>query len=217
MIQLITRSQGAIWGLHDCIWDVIHRVMESAGKSALDSLEIALHLVDMLPSIPLHLTFNTAIADLPGFMPKALTDISLPSTYHGAMTAPSKGTLMSVHGAGDQGMRATWHMTATDMGSTQATMSQSAGPNDPNICGTSLSPTARVSTFTGWHATGYHMPCSPSYSHSQSPSPHRHVQRSKPRSRSHTSDSSVSTLSNLSSTESESDSKPSGGGSNHQE
>ena len=28
MIQLITRSQEAIWGLHDRIWDVIHYVME---------------------------------------------------------------------------------------------------------------------------------------------------------------------------------------------
>ena len=52
MIQLITRSQETIRGLHDHIWDVIHHVMEKAGKSAADRLEIALHLVDMLPSIP---------------------------------------------------------------------------------------------------------------------------------------------------------------------
>ena len=72
MIQLITRSQEAIRGLHDRIWDVVCHVMEKAGKSAGDGLEIALRLVDMLPSIPLHLTFNTAIADLPRFTPEAL-------------------------------------------------------------------------------------------------------------------------------------------------
>ena len=93
MIQLITRSQEAIQGLHDHIWDVVHWVMESAGKSTADSLEIALCLVDMLPSIHLHLTFNTAIADLPRFTPEALTYTSLPSTYQGAMTAPSEETL----------------------------------------------------------------------------------------------------------------------------
>ena len=33
MIQLITRSQEAIQALHECIWKVVRRVMESAGKS----------------------------------------------------------------------------------------------------------------------------------------------------------------------------------------
>ena len=37
---------------------------EDAGKSAADSLGIALHLVDMLPAIPLQLAFNTATAGL---------------------------------------------------------------------------------------------------------------------------------------------------------
>ena len=78
MIQLITRSQETIRGLHDRIWDVVRHVMEKAGKSTADGLEIALRLVDMLPSIPLHLTFHTAIADLPGFTPEALTYASPP-------------------------------------------------------------------------------------------------------------------------------------------
>ena len=52
MIQLITRSRQAIQALHERIWKVVHQVMESAGKSVADSLEIALCLVDMLPSIP---------------------------------------------------------------------------------------------------------------------------------------------------------------------
>ena len=54
--------------------------MESAGKSAADGLGIALRLVDMLPTIPLQLTFNTVTAGLPGYTPKALTYASSLST-----------------------------------------------------------------------------------------------------------------------------------------
>ena len=99
MIQLITMSQETIRGLHDCIWDVIHHVIEKAGKSPADGLEIALHLVDMLLSIPLHLTFHTAIADLPGFTPKALAYALLPWTIQDAMIAPGGETLDSAHSA----------------------------------------------------------------------------------------------------------------------
>ena len=59
MVWLINRSQDAIQALHDCIWEVVRRVMESTGKSAADGLGIALHLVSMLPTIPLQPAFNT--------------------------------------------------------------------------------------------------------------------------------------------------------------
>ena len=59
MVQLVNRSQEAIQALHECIWEVVRQVMESAGKSAADGLGVALHLVGMLPTIPLQLTFNT--------------------------------------------------------------------------------------------------------------------------------------------------------------
>ena len=70
MIELITRSREAIEALHECIWKVVSQVMENAGKSTVDSLGIALHLVDMLQTIPLQLDFNTATAGLPGCAPK---------------------------------------------------------------------------------------------------------------------------------------------------
>ena len=35
MVRLINRSQEAIQALHDRIWEVVRRVMESAGRSAL--------------------------------------------------------------------------------------------------------------------------------------------------------------------------------------
>ena len=86
MTQLITRSQEAIQALHECICEVVHWVMESAGKSTVDGLEVALCLVDMLLSIALHLTFNTVTTGLPGFTPEALTYASPLSTDRGAMT-----------------------------------------------------------------------------------------------------------------------------------
>ena len=49
------------------------RVMESAGKLAADGLGVALHLVGMLPTIPLQLTFNMVTAGPLGHTPKALT------------------------------------------------------------------------------------------------------------------------------------------------
>ena len=70
MIKLVTRSWEAIQALHECIWKVVSQVMENAGKSMVDSLGITLRLVDMLPTIPLQLAFNTATAGLPGCAPE---------------------------------------------------------------------------------------------------------------------------------------------------
>ena len=70
MIELIVSSREAIQALHECIWKVVSRLMEDAGKSAADSLGITLHLVDMLPTIPLQLAFNTATAGLLGCAPE---------------------------------------------------------------------------------------------------------------------------------------------------
>ena len=72
-----------------------------------------------------------------------------------------------------------------------------------------------VSTFLGWHATGYQTPCSPIYSPSCSPSQNHHSRGSRPRP--HTSDSSVSSFSSSSPTESESDTRSSRGDSDSQE
>ena len=93
MIQLITRSQEAIQALHECIWKVVCWITESAGKSTVGGLEIALHLVDMLLSIPPQLTFNTVTAELPGFTPEALTYASPLSLNQSAVTVLSKEIL----------------------------------------------------------------------------------------------------------------------------
>ena len=70
MIELITSSGEATQALDEHIWKVVTQVMEDAGKSVADSLGIALCLVEMLPTIPLQLAFNTATTGLIGCTPK---------------------------------------------------------------------------------------------------------------------------------------------------
>ena len=189
MIQLITRSQEAIQALHERIWKVVRWVMESAGKSAVDGLEIALRLVDMLLSVPLQLTFNTVTAKLPGFTPEALTYTSLLSTNQGAMTVLGEERLKGARGAEEKVMQATWCVTVTDEGLVKVTTIGSEGGDDPNHPDASLSPAVHASTFSDWHATGYQTPHSPSRSPSHSPSRNHHSWG--PRPRPHTSNSSV--------------------------
>ena len=73
MVQLIERSQVDIQALHDRIWKVTSRIMGSAGRSATDGIGIALHLVGLLPTIPIQLAFNTITPELPGYTPRAMT------------------------------------------------------------------------------------------------------------------------------------------------
>ena len=140
MIQLITRSREAIQALHERIWKVVNRVMESAGKSSADGLGIALHLVDMLPTIPLQLTFNTVTAGLPRCTPKAHAHASPLSTDQGAMTVLGKEILKGACGAEEKAMQATWFVTVTDAGSVKVMMVESEGSDYPNHPHMSLSP-----------------------------------------------------------------------------
>ena len=70
MSDFLTESGKTIEALHDCIWMVVLKVMEDAGKPAADGLGIAMRLVDMPPSIPLHLTFQSAVPGLTRFAPQ---------------------------------------------------------------------------------------------------------------------------------------------------
>ena len=83
MVRLINRSQEAIQALHDRIWEVVHRVMGSAGRSAADGIGIALHLMGLLLTIPLQLVFNTVTPEPPGYTPRALTYASQDSIDRG--------------------------------------------------------------------------------------------------------------------------------------
>ena len=203
MIQLVTRSQEAIQALHDLIWRVVRWVMESAGKSTADGLGIALRLVDMLPAIPLQLTFNTVTAGLSGCTPEALTYASPLSTDRGAMTVLGEEILKGTWGTEDKTMQATWCLTATDTGSVKVTTIGSEGGDYPDRPCTYLSPASHVSTSTSQCTPGYHTPRSPLYSPHHSPSRNRHSRGS--RFRPHSLDSSVSSFGSSTPTESESD------------
>ena len=89
------------------------QVMESAGKSAADSLGIALHLVDMLPTIPLQLTFNTVTAGPLGHTPKALTYASQCGIDRGAITVIGEELIREPPSAKDEAMQAIWCVMAT--------------------------------------------------------------------------------------------------------
>ena len=66
--DFLTESEEAIEVLHDHIWTVIVKVRKDAGTPTGNGLEIAVHLVDMLPTIPIHLAFHSSTPGLTGFM-----------------------------------------------------------------------------------------------------------------------------------------------------
>ena len=70
MSNFLTESEDAIEALHDCIWMVVMRVMEDAGKPTANGLGITMHLVDMLPTIPIHLAFHPSTPGLTRFTPE---------------------------------------------------------------------------------------------------------------------------------------------------
>ena len=132
MVWLINRSQEAIQALHDCIWEVVHRVMEGTGKSAVDGLGIALHLVSLLPTIPLQPAFNTVTPELPGYTPRALTYASQDSIDHGAMSVLSEELIRDPTRGHDQAMQASSRVTVTGTVSTRFATVEGTGNDCPS-------------------------------------------------------------------------------------
>ena len=131
MVWLINRSQEAIQALHDRIWEVVRQVMESAGKSAVDGLGITLHLVSMLPTIPLKPAFNTVTPEPPGYTPRALTYASQDSIDCGAMSVLSEELIRDPTRGHDQAMQASSHVMATDTVSTRFVTVEGTGDDHP--------------------------------------------------------------------------------------
>ena len=148
MVQLVNHSQEAIQALHRCIWEVVHRVMESAGKLVADGLGVALHLVDMLLTIPLQLTFNTVTPGPLGHTPKALTYASQHSIDRGVMAVLSEELIREPPSAKDEAMQAVWHVTATDTGSIRIATIRGVGSDNIDHSGSSPSLASRASTST---------------------------------------------------------------------
>ena len=131
MVWLINRSQEAIQALHDRIWEVVRRVMESAGKSAADSLGIALHLVSMLPTIPIQPAFNTITPEPPGYTPRALTYASQDSIDRGAMSVLGEELIRDPTSEHDQAMQASSRVMATHTVSTRFATVEGTGDDRP--------------------------------------------------------------------------------------
>ena len=169
IVQLVNHSQEAIQALHECILEVVRRVMESAGKSAVDGLGIALHLVGMLPTIPLQLTFNTVTVRPLGHTPEALTYASQCSIDRGVMTVLSEELIREPASAKDKVMQAIWRAMATDTCSITIATVWGIGNDNVDHPSTSLSPAPRTSTSMDWCTTGCGTNHSPMYSPNHSP------------------------------------------------
>ena len=132
MVRLIDRSQEAIQALHDHIWKVVRWVMESAGRSAADGIEIALHLVSLLLTIPLQPAFNTVTPEPPGNTPRALTYASQDSIDRGAMSVLSEELTRDPTRGHDQAIQASSRMTMTDTVSTRFATVEGTGDDCPS-------------------------------------------------------------------------------------
>ena len=71
-----------IEALHDHIWTVVLKVMEDAGTPTSEGLRIAMYLVDMLPTILIHLAFHSSTPGLTGFCARGLCYWSLVQDGH---------------------------------------------------------------------------------------------------------------------------------------
>ena len=132
MVWLIEGSQEAIQALHDRIWKVTSWVMESAGRSAADGIGIALHLVGLLPTIPLQLAFNTITPELPGYTPRALTYASQDSVDCGVMSVLSEEIIRAPTRGHNQVTQASSRVTTTDTVSTRFMTIRGTGDDRPS-------------------------------------------------------------------------------------
>ena len=65
--MISSQRANAIEALHDHIWTVVFKVMEDAGAPMSNGLGITVCLVDMLPTILIHLAFHSTMPMLTGF------------------------------------------------------------------------------------------------------------------------------------------------------
>ena len=183
MSEFLTESNEAIEALHDRIWSVVMKVMEDAGKPMADGLGIAMRLVDMLPTIPLHLAFHLSTPGLIGFMPEVyaawpksrmdILDFSHMSPLQSSQKALDvlcEEIVKNVCGATEKekAVEPTWLMAVADM-STVGVKAAEVGASD----GPTSSPHASHSSIPHtFHSTIQH-------SQTRSPSPHCHSQSSR--------------------------------------
>ena len=218
MNEFITKSGRAIEALHDCIWDVVMKVMKDAGKSVADGLGIALCLVDMLPIIPLQLAFNMATLGLTGFAPevyaawpKSRTDlldfshVPPPQSDRNAMMVLQEEIVKNAHGMTEEkAIQPTWLMSVASV-STISVKAAETGDGDGSTCSPCMShsPVMCTSQSPAQHESCLPTPCASCslvpHSPSKSPSPAHHSQSSRSSSSSSGSNSGAGSVSGSSS------------------
>ena len=105
--------------------------MGSAGRSAADVIGIALHLVGLLPTIPLQLAFNTITPELPGYTLRALTYASQDSVDRGAMSVLGEELTRAPTRGHDQSTQASSRVTTMDTASTRFVTIRGTGDDRP--------------------------------------------------------------------------------------
>ena len=121
------------------------KVMEDAGKPMADGLGITLCLVDMLPTIPLQLAFNTATPGLTGFAPKVYAaqpksrmDLLDFSTCHhlqsdqNVMTVLHEEIIKNAHGMTEEkAIQPTWLMSMANVSTISVKAAETGGSDGP--------------------------------------------------------------------------------------
>ena len=205
MIEFITESGGAIEALHDCIWEVLMKIMEDAGKPVAAGLGIALHLVDMLPTISLQLAFNTAIPGLTSFVPKVYsawpkvysawpnsrTDLLYfshmppPQSDHNAMTVLHEKIIKNACGMTEEkAIQPTWLLSMANVSTIGVKAAETSGGDGPTSSPCMFcSPVVHASQSPALHASPSPVLCMTHslvlHSPSKSPSPGHHSQSSR--------------------------------------
>ena len=158
--------------MHERIWKVVSQVMEDAGKSMVDGLGITLHLVDMLPTIPLQLAFNTSTAGLLRCTPEVYAarpktrmdslDFShAPPQVVTEMQWPySEEILKSACGTKEEAIQPTWLLTVASVCSVGVKAVENEGVDNPNYVCASVSPAGCTSYSPhAAHISAYKLVC----------------------------------------------------------
>ena len=191
------------------------KIMEDAGKPMADGLGIALHLVDMLLTILLQLTFNMVTPGLAGFAPEVyaallksrmdLLDFSYVPPPKSEWNVMSEEVVKNVHDTTEEkAVPPTWFLSVAPVSSISVKAVKAGGGDGPTsspcmpgspALWESRSPTLCTSRSPTPHTSGSLVPHSPS----KFPSPGHHSQTSRSGSSSSGYDSGLGSASGSSS------------------
>ena len=71
LVAFITTAEGTLQAKWDEIWSHVHSIMEVAGIANKACLTLALQILDKLPTLPLDLSYHTAIPRMLAYCPES--------------------------------------------------------------------------------------------------------------------------------------------------